>query len=531
MANFIKNSPKSIFLGSIAAAGAIFFSRSEISAQQEQKLSSTISTTISIKRPEEYYTVDEVREYDGTNGKKMFVTFRGGVYDVSKFNKSHPGGDFIKQAAGGDVEPFWQKWAYHYHSKKVKEVLNEIRVGTLIENNEATNDSNEKLYGSQDLYINDPKRTKEHKVLTEKPFCSETRLESLKNSYLTPNSALYVRNHAPVPIDLDLETHEILFFCDKGGEEEMVYTMSLQDMLNKYKPINITSVLQCAGNRASEDIKATGLTGFVGTPFEHIQSGEVGNILWTGVSLKNVLNEIFPRECNDQQENIDNKWHVIFEGADEYESSTPLSHILSAKTDCILATKMNGSNLTPDHGFPVRVVLPGIAGARNVKWLQSIKISKEPSKSPWNSHYYRRNDGSHIQEIPLNSLILEPNNGDNVVKNSDGTINIKGVAYSGGSGKNIKKVEISVDNGETWETSKLLFDEVQKDDSHSFFGWIRFQASIKIPSHSDPAMVPAKSITIMCRATDENGIAQPETSKKERGYLYNGWHKVEITSI
>ena len=99
-----------------------------------------------------------------------------------------------------------------------------------------------------------------------------------------------------------------------------------------------------------------------------------------------------------QQENETEKWHVVFEGADEYESSTPLSHILQAKTDCILATKMNGEVLPRDHGYPVRVLLPGIAGARNVKWLQSIKLSKSPSRSPWNSHYYRKNDESHIQE-------------------------------------------------------------------------------------------------------------------------------------
>ena len=252
-------------------------------------------------------------------------------------------------------------------------------------------------------------------------------------------------------------------------DEEVVAAISIKDMLKKHKQINITSVLQCAGNRASEDIKATGKTGFVGTPFENIQNGEVGNILWTGVSLKEVLKETFPNEC-DEEENETEKWHVVCEGADEYESSTPLSHILQAKTDCILATKMNGEVLPRDHGYPVRVLLPGIAGARNVKWLQSIKLSKSPSRSPWNSHYYRRNDGSHIQKIPLNSLILSPIKGDVATLNKDGSIDIEGVAYSGGSGKEIHKVEVSIDGGKSWTDCKLLLEEIKKDDSSAFFG-------------------------------------------------------------
>ena len=529
----LKTSTKHLICGSIAATGIVYYGKKNISshkifAQQENNKYVTDD-----EKTKTFYTKDEVREFDGADGKPMFVTFRGGVYDVSKFAKAHPGGDFIKQAAGGDVEPFWQKWAYHYHSNKVKEVLNEIRVGTLIDDLETDKALDVKKYGLEDLYENDPTRTKEHHVLTEKPFCSETKPEALKTSYLTPNSALYIRNHAPVPTDLDFDTHDIVFSLEmKLDEENIIATVALADVIKEHKEINITSVLQCAGNRASEDIKATGKTGFVGTPFENIQNGEVGNILWTGVSLKDVLNQIFPNEC-EAEKNDKEKWHVIFEGADEYESSTPLSHILNAETDCILATKMNGKDLPPDHGYPVRVLLPGIAGARNVKWLQSIKLSKDPSNSPWNSHYYRKNDGSHIQKIPLNSLILSPMKGDIPVLDKDGCIEIEGVAYSGGSGKKISKVEVSVDGGKSWLDSRLLFEEIKEDDSKGFFGWIRFRTSLKVSTYVDSLnqMKLTVPITLICRATDENGAVQPETSRKERGYLYNGWHKVDIKQV
>ena len=512
---------KHLILSSIAATGAFCFNNNHMFVQHDDGLSRRIGQ-------DGYYTEEEVREYDGTKGKPMFVTFRGGVYDVSTFCKSHPGGDLIEKAAGGDVEPFWQKWAYHYHSIKVKHALEELRVGTLHENNNNACESDAMEYGKEDMYKDDPYRTNEHTILTQKPFCSETKHEALKESYLTSASALYIRNHAPVPTDLDLETHEIIFSKEQSNEEEKFCTLQLRDILKNYRSITITSVLQCAGNRASEDIKATGNTGFVGTPFENIQSGEVGNISWTGVPLKDVLCDIFPDECKTQKSCIeDDKWHVIFEGADEYESSTPLSYILDPRVDCILATKMNGISLLPDHGFPVRIILPGIAGARSVKWVQSTRISKESSKSPWNVHYYRKNDGSHIQKLPLNSIILEPCNGDSVSRNNDGKIRVLGVAYSGGSGKQVANVDISVDNGMTWETSNLLTNEIQSDDSSSFFGWVRFQASVAIPPTYTSTNLDNSS-TILCRATDEDGMVQPKTSPKERGYLYNGWHKVDI---
>ena len=512
---------KHLILSSIAATGAFCFNNNHMFVQHDDGLSRRIGQ-------DGYYTEEEVREFDGTKGKPMFVTFRGGVYDVSTFCKSHPGGDLIAQAAGGDVEPFWQKWAYHYHSIKVKHALEELRVGTLHENNNNACESDAMEYGKEDMYKDDPYRTNEHTILTQKPFCSETKHEALKESYLTSASALYIRNHAPVPTDLDQETHEIIFSKEQSNEEEKFCTLQLRDILKNYRSITITSVLQCAGNRASEDIKATGNTGFVGTPFENIQSGEVGNISWTGVPLKDVLCDIYPDECKSQKSCMDDdQWHVIFEGADEYESSTPLSYILDPRVDCILATKMNGGSLLPDHGFPVRIILPGIAGARSVKWVQSIRISKEPSKSPWNVHYYRKNDGSHIQKLPLNSIILEPCNGDSVSRNNDGKIRVLGVAYSGGSGNQVAKVDISVDNGMTWEPSKLLTNEIQSDDSSSFFGWVRFQAYVAIPPTYTSSNLHNSS-TILCRATDESGMIQPETSPKERGYLYNGWHKVDI---
>ena len=162
--SFFTTSSKRFIFGSVAATSIVYFGKKNIFsgsilAQQEDLKSITHHNENESNR---FYTKDEVREFDGVDGKPMFVTFRGGVYDVSKFAKAHPGGDFIKQAAGGDVEPFWQKWAYHYHSPKVKQVLKEIRVGTLIDDVdvEVGKAIDVKKYGMENLYEHDPKRTR-----------------------------------------------------------------------------------------------------------------------------------------------------------------------------------------------------------------------------------------------------------------------------------------------------------------------------------------------------------------------------------
>ena len=260
-----------------------------------------------------------------------------------------------------------------------------------------------------------------------------------------------MRNHAPVPSNLETESHEIHFSREVRADDEVpIACLSLPDILKKYEKINVISVLQCAGNRASESIKNLGISGFNGTPFEKIQIGMVGNVSWSGISLKDVLEDHYPNACEEEKRSVSDRYHVIFEGADEYETSTPLSYILKENKCCVLATQMNGEELTVDHGYPVRVILPGVAGARSVKWLQSIKISKEPSKSPWNSHYYKHRNGSHIQELPLNSIILSPQNGDFIEKENETVLKLEGVAYSGGSGNSIQSVELSVDEGQTW---------------------------------------------------------------------------------
>lgn len=467
------------------------------------------------------WTAAEVSLNDGTDGRPLWVTYRGSVHDVTYFQ--HPGGNFIKQAAGGAVEPFWDKWAYHYDRPKVDKALDDTRIGYLIQD-PIVADVEPTISGLEQQYSRDPVRDPSKlRQLIDRPFSGETYPLALK-PYLTSADALYIRNHAPVPMDLEMESHTIRF---SGGDTfgEIDLDLSLLDMLGRFPSQSVTSVLQCAGNRAAHDRAATGENGFKNTPYEVIEIGMVGNVSWSGISLSSVLRDVYPEECAAELAADKPIWHLNLVGADGYETSVPLNYAIDERNECLLATTMNGDALTADHGFPVRAVLPGVVGARQVKWLESLFLTRTISDSPWSAHYYLSSDGYDIQKMPMQSLILSPSDNETISVSANDTLVVEGVSYSGGSGANIAKVEVSIDDGKTWTEAHLLSAElepsVQKGD-RCFFGWVRFRANIDL--HQRPISSAERKISVCCRATDTNGVSQPQVSKKHRGYIYNGWH-------
>ena len=137
-------------------------------------------------------------------------------------------------------------------------------------------------------------------------------------------------------------------------------------------------------------------------------------------------------------------------------SLRPAREVLCDHGDCLLATHMNDEELAPDHGFPCRALLPGIAGARSVKWLVAIRLSDSPTAAPWNATYYKRADGSEVQALPLQSIILQPTPGERVVAAADGTLTVQGVAYNGAGGGAVQGVEVSTNGGGSWSEATLL---------------------------------------------------------------------------
>jgi len=485
------------------------------------------------------FTRAEVALRDGLGETaEIWVTYRDGVYDVTKYVHDHPGGRFILQAAGGPVDGFWAHWGQHYISPEVESALRELCIGHLTDYQPGADEEQRGggLYAEEQRAEQRDEKRRRSSSLSEIPFQTETKAQHLLGSYLTPTAAFYVRNHGPVPSvpTEDANDHEITF----GNGDEDVATLSLLDLRQRFRQTHVTSVMQCAGNRGADNIAFNGpeKSGFTGGDSQYIGYGMLGNASWGGVRLADVIKELMP-EVVASMHSAPNagEFLVSFEGLDGYVSSTQLQHVMDPTKDCLLATEMNGAALIPDHGFPVRALLPGNAGARCVKWLTRVTVGKDVG-SPWNHHFYvDRPSTAAIQKLPLNSVILSPEPGalvDAMVE----SISVQGVAYGGGTGHSIAGVELSVDHGLTWQTARCLFEEVPVDDSSTPWGWIRFEATIQLPpAGSGPSGTAprcgAPLTEIWCRAQDETGSVQPAVSDAHGGYLYNGYHRVPVVRI
>lgn len=117
-------------------------------------------------------------------------------------------------------------------------------------------------------------------------------------------------------------------------------------------------------------------------------AGAISNAEWTGIYLRDVLNALGIKERTDQVK------HIHFIGLDRdhekhYGASIPAELALSPEKDVLLAFQMNGEPIPADHGYPVRAIVPGVVGARNVKWLSKISVSDVESPSHWQQRDYR----------------------------------------------------------------------------------------------------------------------------------------------
>ena len=286
---------------------------------------------------------------------------------------------------------------------KPKATLESLRIGRLSDY-EVEEDEERYGHGAWEPEQTAPGREESRRtgiVLSEMPFQTETCSAELAE-FLTPTGKLYVRNHAPVPLVEEPLEHLVTFASQESQDTEEV-DLTLGQLQGRFRNHRITSILQCTGNRAGDNIAANGpaSSGFVGGDSEYLGAGMLGNGSWTGLRLDEVLRAMFP-SLSTLSEAAIRDLHVTLEGLDGYYTSIPLGLALDNRADCLLATHLNGEELTPDHGFPVRALLPGIAGARNVKWLTKVTVGKE-SDGPWTSHFYRGAGRSHpIYALPMN---------------------------------------------------------------------------------------------------------------------------------
>ncbi|KAI4457921.1 sulfite reductase [Holotrichia oblita] len=372
-----------------------------------------------------------------------------------------------------------------------------------------------------DPYAHDPKRHKVLYVHTEKPFNGEPPAGLLIEQFYTPNDIFYVRNHLPVP-EVDLETYELEVEIENIDK---IKKLNFADIL-KLPKYTVSATLMCAGNRRSEMNKVKEVKGL------NWGASSIGNATWTGVRLVDVLKLI------GVDDNTKEYSHVHFEGLDRdtasnlYTVSIPLSKAVNKDGDVLLAYEMNGQPISRDHGFPIRVIVPGTVGARNVKWLGRILIAKDECQSHWQQKDYKGVPPSadpsrinlsklaSIQDLPVISAICKPSN-EEVVKVENGFITVKGYAWSGG-GRKIIRVDLTTDGGKEWHVAN--FDHQIDHESPRHWSWTLWTAKV-------PVSKGQKTVEVWAKAIDSSYNSQPDTIDNiwnYRGFLNNAYHRIRV---
>ncbi|CAK9143310.1 unnamed protein product [Ilex paraguariensis] len=377
-------------------------------------------------------------------------------------------------------------------------------------------------------YSQEPPRHPCLQVNAKEPFNAEPPRSALISSYVTPVDLFYKRNHGPIPVVDDIERY-CVSITGLTGNPKNIFMKDIWK-LPKY---NITATLQCAGNRRTAMSKIKTVKG-VGWDV-----ATLGNAVWGGAKLADVL-ELFGIPKFTGTTPSGGK-HVEFVSIDKckeenggpYKASIPLSQATNPEADVLLAYEMNGATLKRDHGYPLRVVVPGVIGARSVKWLDSINIIPEECQGFFMQKDYKMFPPSvnwdnidwstrrPQMDFPVQCAICSLEDV-NVVKH--GKITIKGYAVTGG-GRGIERVDVSIDGGKTWlEASRYQKTDIPyiaDETSSDKWAWVLFEATADIP----------QSAEIVAKAVDTAGNVQPENVEviwNLRGILNTSWHRVHV---
>ncbi len=327
-------------------------------------------------------------------------------------------------------------------------------------------------------------------------------------NWLTPVGEHFVCHRNLVPeIDADSWTVSV-----SGPEGDR--TLSMEDIREEFPTVAVAHTMECAGNNRGQHVPET----------SSVQWGcdAAGTAFWVGTPLSSVLRRVGVEEAGS-------RWLTAVGGDspedDVFARSVPLG---KAMDDCLLAYGMNGEALPEEHGFPVRVVVPGWYGVNSVKWVEELRVTdgmvregsldRPGTHAFWQQEAYRIHpegvtpeehdtvedpdtwaqlesdevDHPYTFDQNVMSLVGSPSGEESVTPNGD-TVEVLGVAWAGDDRP--AAVEISADGGETWDDASLFGPDYD-------CAWRLFRYTWR----PDPG-----EYTLYSRATDERGRTQPPT--------------------
>jgi len=468
----------------------------------------------------EKITLEEVQKHSSQNS--LWVTFKGSVYDLTQYANKHPGlQSRLLLAAGHDLEPYFNVYDLHFHNHIIESLNENFKIAELTEDDALK----AKSFDIPDPYVHEPKRSSHLMVLQPKPFIGEPKLFLLTDNYFTPNHIHYVVNHNPVPL---IDENDYEFTVTGNGINKIEYSFTLNDLKTKFDKVDVA----CTSQGVSYKTKDSDLDEVIErdrslTMHPTFLSCAVSNAKWSGVRLRDVL-----KYCGLDVASINSGKHyknvqyVSFIGHDtdetgiNYASCIPINKAIDPLGDVILAYEMNDEPLPRDHGYPVRVLIPGYADSLSCKWLEDIRIDKEelPTLWPWNTYHgnaenndtetSKNTDNRFVKDIPVQSIICNPCPHSTVGGLNLEEIDVKGVAWSG-EGRGIQRVEVSIDGGETYREAELFKPIYQQTNRE--WAWTQFHVKIPLPENVKQKLKAQESVQMILtsKATDSEDNEQP----------------------
>ena len=270
-------------------------------------------------------------------------------------------------------------------------------------------------------------------------------LPAKERSFITPNDQFYVVNYSR-PSQVDIADWSLQITGAVGKPLRLSY-----DDLLRRPAVEKTVTLECIDNEVGGDLISTAL--------------------WKGVSLRSLIEEAQPRPTVED---------VVMVGADQYSDSITLDRAMHY--DVFLAYQMNGVPLAKEHGFPIRAVVPGLYGIKNVKWIVRIELVNEDYKG-----YWQQKGWTDEATIKVTSRIDAPGPY-NTIK---GGYTFRGLAFTGGNG--IREVELSLDGGNSWTPAAL-------EPPPSPYSWVFWKYEWKNPKPG--------TYQVLVKASDQIGRSQ-----------------------
>jgi DMSO/TMAO reductase YedYZ molybdopterin-dependent catalytic subunit len=365
-------------------------------------------------------------------------------------------------------------------------------------------------------YVTEPQKSP-LLLLTDRPVQIETPRHYFSTAF-TPNEAFYVRWHLDgIPNDVDLKGWKLQI----EGNVDEPQAFSLPELMQKFKSVSIAAVNQCSGNSRCKFQPRV--------PGGQWGNGAMGNAMWTGVRLRELLDAAGAKRGSRQVQfqGLETGSGPKTLGSGRFMKSLDLSN--PVLDECVVAYLMNGEPLPMLNGFPVRLVVPGYFATYWLKCLTWIRVLEATDDNFWMKPAYRVPDTPRenttaeevkegkvnmvpIGRMPVRSFLVTPDGSSKIPAGM--TVTLRGIAFSGYG--RVTRVELSADGGKNWSAAKLGEDH----GAYSFRTW-------------EAAWTPKNpgKYSIAVRATDERGNLQPdEPVWNPGGYLWNRIEKQELVA-